>query len=149
MRKSLQLAALASAAVFLVAACGSSSNPTDAPATAAPATAAPATAAPEVTPEPAATVDPESLLGKVIASGVLRVATDPNYAPFSFLDVATGEYVGYDNATAVEVAKRLSAEARQGDQGPVGDPQLGPDHRWQLGWSLGHLDRLHERHQEP
>ncbi len=109
MRKSLRLAALASAAVFLVAACGSSSDPTDAP-TAAPATAAPATAAPEVTPEPAATINPDSLLGKVIASGVLRVATDPNYAPFSFLDVATGEYVGYDNATAVEVAKRLSAE---------------------------------------
>ncbi|MCJ7711628.1 MAG: transporter substrate-binding domain-containing protein [Chloroflexi bacterium] len=109
MRKSLRLAALASAAVFLVAACGSSSNPTDAP-TAAPATAAPATAAPEVTPEPAPTIDPESLLGKVYASGKLRVATDPNYAPFSFLDVATGEYVGYDNATAVEVAKRLSTE---------------------------------------
>ena len=113
MRKSLRLATLASATVFLVAACGASSTPTaaptTAPATAAPATAAPATAAP-VTPEPVATVNPDSLLGKVIASGKLRVATDPNYAPFSFLDVATGKYVGFDNATAEEIAKRLSAE---------------------------------------
>ena len=113
MRKSLRLATLASATVFLVAACGASSTPTaaptTAPATAAPATAAPATAAP-VTPEPVATVNPDSLLGKVIASGKLRVATDPNYAPFSFLDVATGKYVGFDTATAEEIAKRLSAE---------------------------------------
>ena len=108
MKKSLRLVAFASAAVLLVAACGSSATPTAAP-TAAPATAAPATAAP-VTPEPAATINPDSLLGKVIASGKLRVATDPNYAPFSFLDVTTGKYVGYDNATAEEMAKRLSAE---------------------------------------
>ena len=108
MKKSLRLVAFASAAVLLVAACGSSATPTAAP-TAAPATAAPATAAP-VTPEPAATINQDSLLGKVIASGKLRVATDPNYAPFSFLDVTTGKYVGYDNATAEEMAKRLSAE---------------------------------------
>ena len=108
MKKSLRLVAFASAAVLLVAACGSSATPTAAP-PAAPATAAPATAAP-VTPEPAATINPDSLLGKVIASGKLRVATDPNYAPFSFLDVTTGKYVGYDNATAEEMAKRLSAE---------------------------------------
>lgn len=111
MRRSLRLTALASIAVLLVAACGSATTPTTTPTTAptAAVTAAP-TAAPEVTPEPAATVNPDSLLGKVIASGKLRVATDPNYAPFSFLDVTTGEYVGYDNATAIEMAKRLSAE---------------------------------------
>ena len=108
MNKSLRLVALASAAVLLVAACGSAATPTAAP-TAAPATAAPATAAP-ATPAPEATINPDSLLGKVIASGKLRVATDPNYAPFSFLDVATGKYVGYDNATAEEMAKRLGAE---------------------------------------
>jgi polar amino acid transport system substrate-binding protein len=109
------LVTLASSAVLLLAACGSSSSPTAAPATAAPATAAPATAAPATappaaTPTPAPTVNPDSLLGKVIASGKLRVATDPNYAPFSFLDVATGKYVGFDTATAEEIAKRLSAE---------------------------------------
>lgn len=108
MKKSLRLVSLVSAAVLLVAACGSSATPTAEP-TAAPATAAPGTAAP-ATPEPAATINPDSLLGLVIASGKLRVATDPNYAPFSFLDVTTGKYVGYDNATAEEMAKRLSAE---------------------------------------
>jgi polar amino acid transport system substrate-binding protein len=113
MRKSLRLATLASATVFLVAACGSSSTPTAAPTT-APATAAPATMAPSdaapATPEPAATVNPDSLLGKVIASGKLRVSTDANYAPFSFLDIATGKYVGFDTATAEEIAKRQGAE---------------------------------------
>ncbi len=104
MRNSLRVTAFASIAVLLMAACGSGASPTPAP-TAAPGSQAPATEAPA-----APTVNPDSLLGKVIASGKLRVATDPNYAPFSFLDVATGEYVGYDNATAIEVAKRLSVE---------------------------------------
>jgi polar amino acid transport system substrate-binding protein len=112
--KRLRLAALVSATVILVAACGSSaatSAPTAA-ATAAPTTAATAaaTAAPEATPTPAPTINPESLLGKVIAAGKIRISTDPNYAPFSFLDVATGKYVGFDNATAEEMVKRLSAE---------------------------------------
>jgi polar amino acid transport system substrate-binding protein len=108
MRKTLRLTALASAAVLLLAACGSAATPTTAPATEAPATEAPATEAPAT--EAPATIDPDSLLGKVIAAGKIRVATDPNYAPFSFLDVATGKYVGFDNATAEEMVKRLSAE---------------------------------------
>ena len=53
------------------------------------------------------TVDPESLLGQVMESGTLRVSTDPNYEPFSFLNDA-GEYEGFDIATAEEVASRLS-----------------------------------------
>jgi polar amino acid transport system substrate-binding protein len=114
MRKSLRLTTLAAAAVLVVGACGSSSTPTTAPATAAPATTAPATAAPATaapaTPTPSATVNPDSLLGKVIASGKIRIATDPNYAPFSFLNTATGKYEGFDNGTAEEVAKRLSKE---------------------------------------
>lgn len=108
MRKTLRLTALASAAVLLLAACGSATTPTTAPATAAPATEAPATAAPAT--EAPASINPDSLLGKVIAAGKIRVATDPNYAPFSFLDPATGKYVGFDNATAEEMVKRLSAE---------------------------------------
>lgn len=110
MRKTLRLTALASAAVLLLAACGSAATPTAAPATEAPATAAPASEAPASeapASEAPASINPDSLLGKVLAAGKIRVATDPNYAPFSFLDPATGKYVGFDNATAEEMVKRL------------------------------------------
>ncbi len=106
MTNRLRLSALAWAAVFTVAACGSSTSPTTAPSAAPPSTAAseaPASAT------PAPTVDPDSLLGKVIASGTLRVSTDPNYAPFSSLNTATGKYEGFDTSTAEETVKRLSA----------------------------------------
>ncbi len=110
MRKSLRLTAFASIAVLVVAACGAGATPTPAP-TAAP-TAAPGTPAP-ATPTPAPTVNPDSLLGKVLAAGTIRISTDPNYAPFSFLNTATGEYEGLDNAVAVEMVKRLSKEVGQ------------------------------------
>lgn len=106
MTKSLRLTAFAWAAVFAVAACGSATSPTTAPSAAPPSTVAsgaPASAT------PAPTVDPNSLLGKVIASGKLRVSTDPNYAPFSSLNTATGQYEGFDTSTAQETVKRLSA----------------------------------------
>ena len=115
MNKRLRLAALVSATAIMVAACGSSAAttaptaaPTAAPATAGAASTAPTTA-PVATPTAAPTVDPASLLGKIIAAGKMRVSTDPNYAPFSSLDVATGKYTGFDTATAEETAKRLSA----------------------------------------
>jgi polar amino acid transport system substrate-binding protein len=54
------------------------------------------------------TVTPDSLLGQIMEAGVVRISTDPNYAPYSFLDTATGEYVGFDNGTAEEVVKRMS-----------------------------------------
>jgi polar amino acid transport system substrate-binding protein len=44
----------------------------------------------------------------VIAAGKIKISTDPNYAPFSFLN-PDGTYDGFDNATAVEAVKRLSA----------------------------------------
>ncbi len=60
-------------------------------------------------PGPTPTIDPSSLLGKIIAAGKVRISTDPNYAPFSSLDVATGKYVGFDTSTAEEVVKRMNA----------------------------------------
>lgn len=109
MHKTLRLTAFATAAVLMLAACGSAAA-TPAPTQAPVASTAPvATTAPVVTEAPAPTVDPTSLLGQVLASGKLRIATDPNYAPFSFLDTATGKYVGFDNATAEEATKRLGA----------------------------------------
>jgi len=108
MRKSLRLTALASIAALLVAACGAGATPTPAPSVApsvapstAPASQAPATAT------PAPTVDPASLLGKVIAAGKIRISTDPNYAPFSSMNTTTGKYEGFDTSVAEEVVKRL------------------------------------------
>ena len=107
MRKSLRLTALATIAVLMVAACGGGASPTPAP-TAAPTEAA--TAAPTDAATAAPSYDPNGLLAKVIAAGKIRVSTDPNYAPFSFYDTATGKYTGFDTATAEETVKRLSAE---------------------------------------
>ncbi len=108
MRKSLRLTALASIAVLMVAACGGGASPTPAP-TAAP-TAAAASAAPTEAASAAPSYDPNGLLAKVIAAGKIRISTDPNYAPFSFYDTATGKYTGFDTATAEEVVKRLNQE---------------------------------------
>jgi polar amino acid transport system substrate-binding protein len=105
MRKSLRLTALATAAVFMVAACGGGATPTPKP-TAVP-TAAPGTP-PPATPTPVPTVNPDSLLGKILASGSIRISTDANYKPFSFLD-ENQQYDGFDTKTAEEVAKRLGA----------------------------------------
>ncbi|MEI7743228.1 MAG: transporter substrate-binding domain-containing protein, partial [Chloroflexota bacterium] len=102
----VRFAALLSAAAILVAACGSAATPapTAAP---TPVPSVGATAAP-ATPTPAPTVDPNSLLGKILAAGKIRIATDPNYKPFSYLD-DNQQYDGFDVKTAEEVAKRLGA----------------------------------------
>jgi polar amino acid transport system substrate-binding protein len=103
------LLALLACVVLAAAACtggGASTAPSSAPSS-APSTAPSASAS--VEPSAAASVDPNSLLGKIISSGKIRVSTDPNYKPFSFLN-PDGTYVGFDNATAEEAVKRLSAK---------------------------------------
>ncbi len=52
----------------------------------------------------------DDLLSDIEERGVLRVSTDPNYEPQSFLD-ANGEYAGFDIAVARAVGKRLGVEA--------------------------------------
>jgi len=111
MNKSTRLFALLSGVVLAAAACsssGSSSAPSVGPTAAAPSTeaSAPASVAPSAS---AAAIDPNSLLGKVLAAGTLRISTDPNYKPFSFLNVATQTYEGFDTSTAEETTKRLGA----------------------------------------
>jgi polar amino acid transport system substrate-binding protein len=108
MRKSLRLTALASIAALMVAACGASATPTPAP-TAAPTEAA-ATAAPTEAASEAPAYDPNGLLAMIIKDKKIRISTDPNYAPFSFYDTATGKYTGFDTATAEEVVTRLNKE---------------------------------------
>jgi polar amino acid transport system substrate-binding protein len=97
--------------VAVLAAACSSGGASPAPATQAPASDAPATTAPESgapATEAPASVDPESLLGKIISSGTIRIATDPNYKPFSFLNTDTNTYEGFDTSTAEETVKRLN-----------------------------------------
>jgi polar amino acid transport system substrate-binding protein len=53
-------------------------------------------------------IDPTSLLGKIIAAGKIRIATDPNYKPFSYLNPDTNQYEGFDTSTAQETVKRLN-----------------------------------------
>ena len=60
----------------------------------------------EPEPEPAAPVD---LLAEIQARGVVRVSTDANYAPQSFLN-EDGEFIGFDVDVATEIANRLGVE---------------------------------------
>ena len=94
---------LLGATVVLVAACSGSAaspSPTTAPSQPGGATMPPATEAP-------ATVNPDSLLGKILASGKIRISTDANYAPFSSVK-PDGTYEGFDTSVAEETVKRLN-----------------------------------------
>lgn len=90
------LLALLTGAALVAGACGGS--------TASPSASA---AAGTVCEKAIAAGEPEtSLLGLVCKAGVIKIATDPAYPPYSSLD-ASGEYVGFDSDTAREVAERL------------------------------------------
>jgi polar amino acid transport system substrate-binding protein len=107
MRTSTRLFALLAGVVIAAAACtssGAGSSPTGG------ASTAPSTAASGAPSQAAASIDPNSLLGKIVAAGEIRISTDPNYKPFSFLNLATQKYEGFDNSTAEETVKRLSAK---------------------------------------
>lgn len=51
----------------------------------------------------------EDLLADIEERGTIRVSTDPNYAPQSFLN-ENGEYEGFDIDVAREIAERLGVE---------------------------------------
>jgi polar amino acid transport system substrate-binding protein len=51
----------------------------------------------------------DDLLADIEDRGVVRVSTDPNYEPQSFLD-ENGEFVGFDVDVAGEIAERLGVE---------------------------------------
>lgn len=50
-------------------------------------------------------------LARICGAGEIRVSTDPEYPPQSFLDDA-GEYVGFDIDVSREIAERLGVEVR-------------------------------------
>ncbi|MBK8430919.1 MAG: transporter substrate-binding domain-containing protein [Chloroflexi bacterium] len=51
----------------------------------------------------------DDLLGEIQERGTIRVSTDANYEPQSFLD-DSGNFVGFDIDVATEIAKRLGVE---------------------------------------
>ncbi|MBK8432961.1 MAG: transporter substrate-binding domain-containing protein [Chloroflexi bacterium] len=51
----------------------------------------------------------DDLLGEIQERGTIRVSTDANYEPQSFLD-DSGKFVGFDIDVATEIAKRLGVE---------------------------------------
>ena len=51
----------------------------------------------------------DGLLADILERGVVRVSTDPNYEPQSFLD-ENGDFVGFDVDVAREIAERLGVE---------------------------------------
>jgi polar amino acid transport system substrate-binding protein len=51
----------------------------------------------------------DDLLSEIEERGVIRVSTDPNYEPQSFLD-ENGEFVGFDVDVAREIGRRLGVE---------------------------------------
>jgi polar amino acid transport system substrate-binding protein len=93
--KSTLLALLAGAAIVVGACGGSTASPSASAAAGSGCEKAIAAGEPTTT-----------LLGKICAAGVIKIATDPAYPPYSELD-ASGEYVGFDSDTARETAKRL------------------------------------------
>jgi peptide/nickel transport system substrate-binding protein len=87
----------------LLAACG----PTDEPAPTEPPVVEPTEAPAETTEAPP--VGAEDLLDEIMAADTLVVSTDPNYAPWSFLN-DDGELDGFDVNVAQEVAARMGVE---------------------------------------
>jgi len=53
---------------------------------------------------------PKDLLSTIKARGVMRVSSDPNYKPQSFLNETTKELDGFDIDVSKEVAKRLGVK---------------------------------------
>lgn len=58
----------------------------------------------------AAPATADDLLAEITKNGVIRVSTDANYEPQSFLN-SSGEFIGFDIDVAKEIAKRLGVEA--------------------------------------
>jgi polar amino acid transport system substrate-binding protein len=51
-------------------------------------------------------------LARICDAGTIRVSTDPEYPPQSFLDEETNELMGFDIDVATEIAERLGVEVQ-------------------------------------
>jgi polar amino acid transport system substrate-binding protein len=99
MKKSLAVLLLVLALALTLVACGGTQ----------PEEAAPANGGQTESTGEEATGAGDDLLAGILARGVVRVSTDPNYEPQSFLD-ENGEFVGFDVDVAREIAARLGVE---------------------------------------
>ena len=105
-----RMASLMIAAIILLAACSTTGG--------SPSASSAASTAPSVVPSTAASVapsaaagDPNDMLAKIKAAGVIRVGTDPAYPPQSELK-PDGTFEGFDIDTANEIAKRLGVKVK-------------------------------------
>ena len=105
-----RMASLMIAAIILLAACSTTGG--------SPSASSAASTAPSVAPSTAASVapsaaagDPNDMLAKIKAAGVIRVGTDPAYPPQSELK-PDGTFEGFDIDTANEIAKRLGVKVK-------------------------------------
>ncbi len=109
-RSSARILIIGSVVALVLSACssgGSSTAPSSAPTSAA--STAPSTAA--STAPTSAAIDPNDLLAKIKAAGVIKVGTDPAYPPQSELK-ADGTFEGFDIDTANEIGKRLGVKVQ-------------------------------------
>jgi polar amino acid transport system substrate-binding protein len=113
MLKLTRVAVTAAAALLVVAACSAGSSPSPSPTTgaASPSAGGASPSAGGASPSAAASVDPNDLLAKIQAAGEIKVGTDPNYAPQSFLK-SDGTFEGFDIDVANEIAERLGVTAK-------------------------------------
>ena len=91
---------------LVLAACGPAATPV--PPTQAPAPTVAPTKPPTPVP-PTATPAPKTLLDIIKARGVMRVSSDPNYKPQSFIN-DKGELDGFDIEVSKEIANRLGVK---------------------------------------
>jgi polar amino acid transport system substrate-binding protein len=54
--------------------------------------------------------EPQDLLAAIQDRGFLRVATDPEYPPQSFLNEETGQWEGFDIDVATEIGRRMGVD---------------------------------------
>ena len=54
----------------------------------------------------------DDMLGRICEAGAIKVSTDPEYPPQSFLDEETNELDGFDIDVAKEIAERLGVEVQ-------------------------------------
>ena len=114
MQTTRRIAALLTVLGLALAACSSGASPTPAP-TQAPSVApsAASSEAPSAAASAAASAAPVSggLLDLVTKAGVIRVSTDPNYAPQSAQN-PDGSYSGFDIDVATEIATRMGLKVQ-------------------------------------